>query len=642
MENGNSFIEEPVLLCANFALGENYPLVKTKFGVYICTYVALERMIRDISLLRELKPATVRYDPGWGFGNDQKLNSPRELDAPQISGSLESLKINFAGFDKLTDTLHAGHFDMMYVHAYNPLPLQEDSLSNGNDFSSNLKMYSNWNTKPKDMDAWKRINEDYARHWREKGCKVKYYEIWNEPDLQPVFFNGPKEDYFEIYKYGSQGVKQGDPDAMVGGPAISFNVSWVVPFLDYVKENSLPLDFFSFHTYGEPSRMIEEIRNILKDREELCTVDTLITEYNSYIPATKDFTTNGAIERYEAASQLLHDFKYFLEQPDIKTIYWAQYDDPEVFGEGVDRCGMINLDGHKKATFNAFKIYADMPVERKHFISSCKNIEGIASSEEHEACVALWNMSQENYKIQLRLEAISFKTGDLSVYRIDADHASYIDNPGSEELEVVEQHKVQTQNLVWQGYIPARGVVYITIKDLEYNKEGERKWDKDIARIHRVKYYYPNREKKCYAEFDPDSWTAYLGMANEEDAYALVGVFAEILQDKFKISFDIDGQLKHLNFNSLIGFRIDFMEDGTYTKGVLFHAGIYDSDKKTVLPWGTKRLPDQVINVNDLSGFQINLAEYAPKRWDSKHVVFSFEMQNAGVHARVKIKVDKL
>lgn len=450
---------------ADFSIEEKNSLVKSKFGFYGCTYVAIERLLRDLELLPELKAGGFRYDPGWGFGNNDCINSPREFNAPQISGTKENLAINFTDFDRLTGLLTQKQTDIMYVHAYNPLPLQPEAADRNTTINENLPMYSQWNTKPCNLSVWEKINYEYAKHWKERGQKVKYYEIWNEPDLQPVFFQGSMEDFFEIYRYGVSGIKRADPDALVGGPVISFNTGWIRPFLAYVKEHNLALDFFSYHAYGNPENIVNEIREILQETPGFEKIDTFITEYNSFIPATKDFTTDGDIERYCAAARILHDIRYFLNQEDIKMIYWAQFDDPEVFGSGVDRCGLISLDGYKKASFNAFKIYADMPTRRNSLRIDCDDVEGMASSKEQKYCVTLWNLSNQEKIIDLTLQGMALHSGTLKLYRIDSEHASYKDNPRSENLEIAETKKLLTQkDHRWQGTIPAQGVVYLVIE----------------------------------------------------------------------------------------------------------------------------------------------------------------------------------
>ena len=206
-------------ILADFSKHADYPLVNSKFAVYICTYVDADRTIRDMPLLKGLKPYSLRYDPGCGFGNDDKLNSPRELNAPQIEMEGGKIKVNFQDYDRMVSQLQDSHVKMMYVNAYNPVCLQDENT----ELEGNLElgMRSRWNTVPKDLRAWKEINRTYAEHFRRVDRNGKYYEIWNEPDLNPIFFTGTMQEYFEIYRCGALGVQEGDPEARIGGPVIS-------------------------------------------------------------------------------------------------------------------------------------------------------------------------------------------------------------------------------------------------------------------------------------------------------------------------------------------------------------------------------------------------------------------------------------
>src|SRR5690606_30045667 len=123
------------------------------------------------------------------------------------------------------------------------------------------------------------------------------------------------------------------------------------------------------------------------------------------------------------------DFKWFLEQPDLTKIYWAQYSDPEVyFDKYVDRCGIITTDGHRKASFNAFKIYGDMPVDRKELVSMVPGINGMASSDRHRATMVLWNETNTDKEVTVEFQSVSFPQGNFKCFRIDKDHASFLDN----------------------------------------------------------------------------------------------------------------------------------------------------------------------------------------------------------------------
>ena len=159
-----------------------------------------------------------------------------------------------------------------------------------------------------------------------------------------------------------------------------------------------------------------------------------------------------------------------------------------------------------------------------------------------------------------------------------------------------------------------------------------------VAKVIRKHHYYPERGKSSYAEFDENTWIARLGMGDETSAHALVGVTAEELPDSLTVSFVVDGTLQHLDENSLMGMRIDYEVNGEYIEGVLFHGGLYDSQRDAPMPWGTKRLPEQVVQVQDLSNFRIDPGMYAPANWSGRALI-SFEMQNTGANTRAKVIV---
>ena len=115
---------------------------------------------------------------------------------------------------------------------------------------------------PKDFDRYaevvKHIVLHYNRGWA-NGYRydIRYWEVWNEPDLGRLFWGGTPQEYFSLYGKIARAVKQADRRARVGGPAISRpndNANpWLDEFLDYVRANRLPLDFYSWHWYATDS-----------------------------------------------------------------------------------------------------------------------------------------------------------------------------------------------------------------------------------------------------------------------------------------------------------------------------------------------------------------------------------------------------
>ncbi len=79
---------------------------------------------------------------------------------------------------------------------------------------------------PGDLEAFRAMTEALARHcrekWRPKGLKTIAYEIWNEPNLKFEWGGNPNPaEYVALLKAGYQGIKAGDPEALVISGAVS-------------------------------------------------------------------------------------------------------------------------------------------------------------------------------------------------------------------------------------------------------------------------------------------------------------------------------------------------------------------------------------------------------------------------------------
>ena len=134
---------------------------------------------------------------------------------------------------------------------------------------------------PRDFEKWARICEKIIRHYNEGWVdgfymNIEHWEIWNEPDNEPVaednpMWRGTKEQYFELYKTASLHLKKCFPNMKIGGygscgfyaitdtvvsdtanssSRVDYFVEFFHDFLDYIKKNKLPLDFFSWHSYA--------------------------------------------------------------------------------------------------------------------------------------------------------------------------------------------------------------------------------------------------------------------------------------------------------------------------------------------------------------------------------------------------------
>ena len=84
---------------------------------------------------------------------------------------------------------------------------------------------------------------------------VRFAEIWNEPDEAPRFWNSTAAQFYDLFDATARALKNYSAALQVGGPAVasplspaSYNYSF--GFLDAVAARGTPLDFFSWHSYG--------------------------------------------------------------------------------------------------------------------------------------------------------------------------------------------------------------------------------------------------------------------------------------------------------------------------------------------------------------------------------------------------------
>jgi hypothetical protein len=82
---------------------------------------------------------------------------------------------------------------------------------------------------------------------------IRYWEIWNEPDLLP-FWSQPASDFYSLYAATSRALKSLHPWMQIGGPALTTNndlTGYRESLLSYIRASRLPLDFYPIHHYTD-------------------------------------------------------------------------------------------------------------------------------------------------------------------------------------------------------------------------------------------------------------------------------------------------------------------------------------------------------------------------------------------------------
>ena len=586
------------------------PLVKTKFGVYQTPLVTLPRLLNSVELLKEINVQDLRYEIGWGKSD--------VLAYQQISGTAQKPVYDFSMMDSFVGALRKARVRPLLALAYCPLPLQ-----NGGD-------WANFKDMPNDLASWQKINRDYAAHLKNTlGNQSPLYEVWNEPDMpEPngkMFFKGNANDYARLYENAARGVRDGDNDALIGGPAAAYDLSYLKPIL----EN--PIDFASIHGYDNYAVQLDMMRGALSARPDL---PIFLTEYASF----KELPANGPQSRYPGAMRFFRDVKGLLDYTDVTKVYWAQWLD----AGDAPGMGLITFGGHRKAIFNAFKVYGSMPADRKIVqLNDAPKIDALASSDAQRASVVLWNSGDSERNIEVHLQQLPFSRGTLRIYRIDKGHSSYLDNPISENLSALYNVSLQKSAVAsWKGALPAQSVVYLQID----NDKKIQAANFEIGTHVRDYHWFFNRQAKTYADFDARSGTARLGMGNSDFGVAQIGSVIDNPTPRLRVQVNASG-LKTQDNNSLLGMRIDFASKNGYCKSVLYHDALYNAQRDSVLPWGKGgATADQNIVQKALDNgrtFEIDLARLAPPDWNRKRVILSFMMQNAGKNAHAQWVLSK-
>ena len=160
---------------------------------------------------------------------------------------------------------------------------------------------------PKDFQKWAEICEHIVRHYNEGWANgynygITYWEIWNEPDNTEIIpknnmWRGTKEQYFDLYAVTSKHLKKCFGNKIkIGGYAstglytwglsedyqnalkreesvyykgLEYHVTFFESFIEFVKKNNLPFDFFSHHSYLSVKDTVKMQLALEKRLEEL-------------------------------------------------------------------------------------------------------------------------------------------------------------------------------------------------------------------------------------------------------------------------------------------------------------------------------------------------------------------------------------
>lgn len=241
-------------------------------------------------------------------------------------------------------------------------------------------------TPPNDYNKWTDLIKAVVTHFIDRYGLEEVekwpFEIWNEPNLTNFWKNADKKEYFKLYQVTATAIKEVSEKIKVGGPAIcGGSDEWITEFLEFCKQEKVPVDFVSRHAYTSkppskvtPDYYYQELAPNTKMLDEFRDVRELIkaspfpelpfhvTEYNtSYSPINPihDTVLNAAY-----LARILSEGGDYVDS----FSYWTFSD---VFEESdVPRAqfhggfGLIGINGVPKPTFHLFSFFNQLGEEQ--------------------------------------------------------------------------------------------------------------------------------------------------------------------------------------------------------------------------------------------------------------------------------------
>ena len=386
-----------------------------------------------------LKEANIPYSRlhdvgGWHGGN-------MFVDIPNIFRDFEADETNPDNYDfTFTDILIAG----LIENGCEPVYRLGVTIENFHIYRA-YRIFP-----PKDMEKWARICEHIIRHYNEgwaNGFKynIQYWEIWNEPDndqdgQKNAMWRGTAEDYYNLYRitakhlkkqfgdsikiggYGSCGFYAVHTDQLLNEKAFGniepvpieelqrrcyYYMDFFEGFLDMVSKENLPLDFFTYHSYGNVPETVKMQEYAERRLAEMGRPDTEIhlNEWNTHFHMF-DRGTSAASAGAAAMMCAMQNTKM-----ELMCYYDARI--------GVDVfSGLFNpLTLGKFCTYYSFKAFGNLFAlgVQTSCISNSGEIYAVAATDGSKKALLISNLGEAT-------DVVTNLTDDMRVFVIDEEH----------------------------------------------------------------------------------------------------------------------------------------------------------------------------------------------------------------------------
>ena len=329
---------------------------------------------------------------------------------------------------------------------------------------------------PDDFDKWSEICKHIVMHYNDGWANgffynISYWEVWNEPDLVG-FWNGTSNEYYDLYNKTSQKLKSYDPTLKIGGPCTSSidNINYTIGFLNYIKSNHLPIDFFSWHMYADtPNQLFKASLKVRSMLDEFGFYDTenINTEWNYNILSPqrdKDNSKNAAFTACTLTSfqdaKIDYAFRYRGTQDNNWLMRFIGFD-----------LSLFSYDGQYKtpALLHKAMQYITKDTPKRLITPIMNSSEGFTylagiSEDKSNISILISNYEEENIEYSLIIENLPGNSSYKAIHYLidDETHLEIIESIQSEANTVnitktIKSSSVHLFRLTNSSFIPEEG-----------------------------------------------------------------------------------------------------------------------------------------------------------------------------------------
>lgn len=322
------------------------------------------------------------------------------------------------------------------------------ALSSG---SKSVFKYHGNITPPRSFKDWARLINKLVKHWVDrygiKEVRRWFFEVWNEPNLR-AFWSGTRNDYFNLYRFTVDAIKQVDDSLKVGGPATAKN-AWIGSLVEFCRSQNVPLDFISTHHYPtdafgkETDDTVTQLsasrRGVLREqaqdaRRQAGSLPLYYTEWNTSSnprdpmhdePYSAAFVVKTILE----AQGLVDGYSFWT----FSDIFEENYFPSVPFHGGF---GLLTIHNIAKPVYRAFEFLHRLGTKRLHIDGIHETVNCWVVVKDRSAIALLTNHAYPRHPIESETARLDFRNLDppkkVHLERIDEDHV----NPKKLWLEI--------------------------------------------------------------------------------------------------------------------------------------------------------------------------------------------------------------